>query len=100
MGDAPVDCILGTPFLSLVQPHGSCTINNQPGYFITIPTVMGKLPKVIQFPFVSENYWQLGYLHCMVHVKQFNHISGRAETHYYDDNTPWQVFRSSWHPTW
>jgi hypothetical protein len=37
IADAPIDCILGTPFLSMVSPHGSCMINQKPGYFITLP---------------------------------------------------------------
>jgi hypothetical protein len=43
-------------------------------------------PKVIiKLPFISENYWQVGYLNCMVIVKQFNKETGKAEQHYYAD---------------
>jgi hypothetical protein len=39
LSDLPVDCILGTPFLSTVEPHGSAkTTEGNPGYFITMPT--------------------------------------------------------------
>jgi hypothetical protein len=29
ISDLPVDCILGTPFLSAVEPHGSCICSNE-----------------------------------------------------------------------
>lgn len=79
ISDAPIECILGSSFLSMLTPHGSCTINDQPGYFFTIPACRDQPPRVIQLPFVSENYWQLGYLNCMIIVKCFNQETGRAE---------------------
>jgi hypothetical protein len=45
-------------------------------------------------PFISENYWQLGYMNCMVIVKQFNKETGKAEQHYYAELMPWSVFKA------
>jgi hypothetical protein len=36
----------------------------------------------------------------MVIVKLFNKDSGRAEEHFYDESTPWPIFKSNWRPTW
>jgi hypothetical protein len=49
LADIPVACILGTPFLAAVSPHGSTMVTPEnPGYFITIQG-----SKIIKLPFVS-----------------------------------------------
>ena len=100
IGDAPVDCILGSSFLSMLTPHGSCTINDKPGYFFTMPSTKLHPSRIIRLPFISEEFWQLGYLKCLVIVKCFNHVSGRAERHLYEETTPWELFSRTWHPRW
>jgi hypothetical protein len=54
ISDAPVDCILGAPFLAILSPHGSCSIKGHSGYFITIPAIQYHPCKRIELPFVSE----------------------------------------------
>jgi hypothetical protein len=50
LAEIPVACILGTPFLSMVSPHGSTTISTgQAGYFITLPQ-----KQVLKLPFISQ----------------------------------------------
>lgn len=51
LADIPIACILGTPFLANVSPHG-CTMvtKDNPGYFISIPSQKGKV--IIKLPFV------------------------------------------------
>jgi hypothetical protein len=100
VGEAPVDCILGTHFLSMLSPHGSCTTDGMSGYFITIPPLADQPPRVIKLKFTTEHYWQVGYLNCMVIIKKFNKETGKEEQHYYAHNTPWSVFKACWHPTW
>jgi hypothetical protein len=56
----------------MVSPHGSCLIQRKPGYFITLPALKGHPAKMFTMPFISENYWQLGYVNCLVIIKQFN----------------------------
>jgi hypothetical protein len=52
LADIPIACILGTPFLATVSPHGSTMVTkDRPGYFISIPSQKGKA--VIKLPFVS-----------------------------------------------
>lgn len=49
LADIPIACVLGTPFLAAVSPHGTTNISpEQAGYFITLE---GK--KVIKLPFIS-----------------------------------------------
>jgi hypothetical protein len=49
LAEIPVACILGTPFLAAVSPHGSTMVApDKPGYFITLPE-----GKKIKLPFVS-----------------------------------------------
>jgi hypothetical protein len=52
LADIPIACILGTPFLAAVSPHGSTMVTkDRPGYFISVPSLKGKV--VIKLPFVS-----------------------------------------------
>jgi hypothetical protein len=52
LADIPIACILGTPFLAAVAPHGSTMVTpDKPGYFISIPSPKGKV--MIKLPFVS-----------------------------------------------
>jgi len=66
--DLPVDCILGTPFLSAVEPHGSYqSPKGRPGYFITLPSLNGRPSKRKQLPFISEEHAQIAYcFHSMI----------------------------------
>jgi len=49
LADIPVACILGTPFLAVVSPHGSTMVTpDKPGYFITLPE-----GKKVKLPFIS-----------------------------------------------
>jgi hypothetical protein len=56
----------------MVSPHGSCTINNKPGYFITLPAINKILLHKGRNPFISEQHMQIGYLNCMVIVEIFD----------------------------
>ena len=52
--DIPIACILGTPFLVVVSPHGSTMVTkDRLGYFISVPSLKGK--DVIRLPFVSTH---------------------------------------------
>lgn len=54
LADIPTACILGTPFLAAIEPHGSTMLaNNRPGYFISIPSVSKDKKVTINLPFVS-----------------------------------------------
>lgn len=102
ISDLPVDCILGSPFLSAVEPHGSCLYSkNQSRYFITMPK-LGNIPsKRIEFPFISDVHMQIAYYkNCMVVVDAFDHERNAPVTEYYDDNTSWTVFKENWTPSW
>lgn len=60
--ELPVDYILGTPFLSTIEPHGSCRCSSgEPGYFITLPSIEGYPPKRIELPFISKSHAQIAY---------------------------------------
>jgi len=55
--ELPVDCILGTPFLSAVEPHGSYrSSSGEPGYFVNLPSIEGYPPKRVELPFMSESH--------------------------------------------
>jgi hypothetical protein len=50
LADIPVACILGTPFLAAVSPHGSTMVTpEKPGYFITIPSPQGRVTIKLTF---------------------------------------------------
>jgi hypothetical protein len=102
LSELPVDCILGSPFLSAVEPHGSCLCsNNQPGYFITMPQIKHIPAKRIEFPFISDVHMHIAYFKkCMVIVDAFDHERNALVTEYYDDNTSWSVFKENWKPSW
>jgi hypothetical protein len=68
IADAPVDCILGTPFLSTVTPHGSCTVKGKSGYFITIPALNDCPCQRIELPFISEEFWAEPKDICMMRI--------------------------------
>jgi hypothetical protein len=89
IADSPIHCILGTPFLSLVSPHGSCMVKHLPGYFITISAIQHHPYTRIELPFISESHMQMGYLNCMVIVEIFDKNRDKPISHYYADNTPW-----------
>jgi hypothetical protein len=60
--ELPVDCILGTPFLSAVEPHGSCkNSKGDPGYFITLPSINGHPPNKKVLAFISKSHAQVAY---------------------------------------
>jgi hypothetical protein len=102
ISDLPVDCILGSPFLSAVEPHGSCLCSkDQSGYFITMPKFKDNPAKRIEFPFISDRHMQIAYYRkCMVIVEAFDHERNAPVTEYYDDNTSWPVFKEHWRPSW
>lgn len=53
LSELPVDCILGTPFLSVIEPHGSSqTSSEDPGYFITLPSINGHPRKIRTLAFI------------------------------------------------
>lgn len=102
ISDLPIDCILGSPFLSAVEPHGSCLCRkDQPGYFITMPNFRNIPAKRIEFPFISDSHMHIAYYRkCMVTVEAFDHERNAPVTEYYDDNTRWTVFKEHWKPSW
>jgi hypothetical protein len=53
----PVDCILGTHFLVVVEPHGSSrTAGGHPSYSITIPSITKGYPPVKKIlSFISKS---------------------------------------------
>jgi hypothetical protein len=58
----PVDCILGTPFLSAVEPHGSAqTPGGNPSYFITMPKIKNHPPIKKILAFMSESHSHITY---------------------------------------
>jgi hypothetical protein len=101
ISELSIDCILGTPFLSIVEPHGSCICTNgRQGYFITMPSINGNLPKRIKLPFVSELHIQIAYCKGLVIVEVFDDQRNAPITHYLDENTPWETFKEHWIPSW
>jgi hypothetical protein len=100
ISDLPIDCILGTPFLSAVFPHGSCLTNGISGYFITMPSIHGLPCKRIELPFVSEEHMHIAFYQCMVIIEVFDKEQQKPVSTHFDDNTPWEVFRAHWKPTW
>jgi len=102
ISELPVDCILGTPFLSAVEPHGSCICSNEkPGYFITMKSINGNPPKRIELPFFSEAHVQLAYCKkSLVTVEVFDDQRNALVTYYLDDSTPWETFKEHWIPSW
>jgi hypothetical protein len=71
-----------------------------PGYFITMPQFQNIPCKRIELPFVSESHMQIAYYSCMVVVEVFDKERQRPVSTYFDDNTPWDVFKAHWEPTW
>ena len=62
LSELPVDYILGTPFLSAIEPHGSSqTSSRDPRYFITLPSINGHPPKRNTLAFISESQAQIAY---------------------------------------
>jgi len=54
LADISIACILGTPFLATVEPHGTTMVaKNKPGYFINIPSSSENKRIAIKLPFVS-----------------------------------------------
>jgi hypothetical protein len=102
ISDLPIDCILGTPFLSALEPHGSCICSDEkPGYFITMPSINGNPPKRIELPFIYETHVQIAYCKkILVTVEVFDDQINIPVTHYLDDNTPWEAFETNWIPRW
>jgi hypothetical protein len=102
ISELPIDCILGTPFLSAVEPHGSYKgSSGEPGYFITLPSIEGHPPKRVELPFISESHAQIAY--CKKSTVIINTWDGQRNgpaTHYLDDNTPWEVYKEHWIPEW
>jgi hypothetical protein len=100
--ELPVDCILGTPFLSAVEPHGSYkSSTGEPRYFITLPSIKGYPPKRVELPFISESHAQIAY--CtkgMVIINAWDDSRNGPATHYLDDNTPWEIYTENWIPNW
>jgi hypothetical protein len=102
ISDLPVEYILGTPFLSIIEPHGSCRcFLGEPGYFITLPRIEDYPPKRIELPFVSESHAQLAYCKKnMVVVDVWDDQRNSPVSHYMDDTTPWEVYKEHWIPNW
>jgi len=98
----PVECILGTTFLSVVEPHGSYqSSTGEPGYFITLPSIEGHPPKRIELPFISETHAQIAYCSKnMVIISTWDDYRNGPVTHYLDDNTPWETYKGNWVPNW
>jgi len=98
--DSPIDCILGAPFLAMVSPHGSCNIGALPGYFITIPATQHSSCTRVEIPFISEQSKHIGHLTCLVIVETFDQERQQPRSTHYDDDTPWEIFKENWRPTW
>jgi len=102
ISDLPVEYILGTPFLSIIEPHGSCRcFSGEPGYFITLPRIEDYPPKRIELPFVLESHAQLAYCKKnMVVVDVWDDQRNIPVSHYMDDTTLWEVYKEHWIPNW
>ena len=88
--ELPVDCILATPFLFAVEPHGSYkSSTGEPWYFITLPSIEGYPPKTIELPFISQSHAQIAYCSKgMVIINTWDDHRNSPTTHYLDENTP------------
>ena len=102
LSELPVDCILGTPFLSAVEPHGSYqSPKGKLGYFITLPSINGHPPKRKDLPFISESHAQIAYCSkSMVIINTWDDYKNAPATHYLDDNTKWEIYKENWVPNW
>jgi hypothetical protein len=84
----------------MVSPHGSCIVNGLPGYFVTVPATKHLPCTRIELPFISESHMQIGYLTCMLVVEIYDKNREKPISTYYADNTPWEIFKANWYPTW
>lgn len=100
--DLPMDCILGTPFLSAVEPHGSYQNDaSEPRYFITLSSINGYPPKRKELPFISESHAQIAYCSkSMVIINTWDDYRNAPSTEYLDDNTDWEIYKENWVPQW
>lgn len=94
LSELPVDCILGTPFLSVIEPHGSSqTSSGDPGYFITLPSINGHPRKMKTLAFISESQAQIAYCSKnMVVINTWDDNRNIPVTEYLDDHTTWVIY--------
>lgn len=103
LADLPVDCILGTPFLVVVEPHGSAkTAKGHPTYFITMPR-LGRHPLVTKIlDFISKQ--QSNIVYCseksksLVIINTWDDLNNRPVTEQIDDNLDWETYSQNWAP--
>lgn len=102
LSELPVDCILGTPFLSVIEPHGSSqTSSGDLGYFITLPSINGHPRKMKTLAFISESQAQIAYCSKnMVVINTWDDYRNIPVTEYLDDHTTWEIYCQNWVPQW
>ena len=94
LSELPVDCILGTHFLSALEPHGSSqTPSGDPRYFITLPSINGHPPKRKTLAFISKSHAQIAYCSkSMVIINTWDDYRNTHVTKYLDDHTACDVY--------
>jgi len=65
-----------------------------------MPSIKGIPCKRIELPFISVKHMQIAYYTCMAVVEVFDKERQRPISNYYAENTPWDVFKIHWKPTW
>jgi len=105
LADLPVDCILGTPFLTAVEPHGSVkTAKGHPTYFITMPRIGRHLPVTKILNFISKQ--QSNIVYCskksksLVIINTWDDLNNKLVIEQIDDNLDWETYSQNWAPHW
>jgi hypothetical protein len=102
----PVDCILGTPFLAVVEPHGSArTAQGHPAYSITIPSITKGYPPVKKIlSFISNPQSNSVFFSSqpksLVIINTWDDLNNRPVTEQVDDNLDWETYSQNWDPHW
>jgi hypothetical protein len=100
LADLPVDCVLGTPFLAVVKPHGSTrTSLGHPAYYLTIPSLISNGPPIKKIlPFISKP--QINTVFCpttsLIIIETWYDLNNRPATEHIDDNLGWTEYHQNW----
>jgi hypothetical protein len=92
LADLPIDCILGTHFLVVVEPHGSAkTTQGHPAYSITIPSITKGYPPIKKIlSFISKPQSNIVFFSSLpkilVIINTWDDINNRPVAEQVDDN--------------
>jgi hypothetical protein len=98
LADLPVDCVLGTPFLAVVEPHGSArTSLGHPTYFLTIPSLISNnSPCKKILPFISKPQINTVFFpthpKVLIIIETWDDLNNRPVTEQIDDNLEWTEY--------